>query len=44
MSQTDTSSIFLVLTPLIICGTVLERANMLANIPVADIKKSNINE
>ena len=43
ISQTDTSSIFLVLTPLIICGTVLERANMLANIPIADIKKSNIN-
>jgi hypothetical protein len=31
------------LRPLIICGTVLERAKMLANIPIADIKKSNTN-
>ncbi len=42
ISQTDKSSIFLVLRPLTICGTVLERENMLANMPKTDIKKSNI--
>ena len=42
ISHTDTSSIFLVLRPLIICGTVLDRENMLASIPVADIRKSNM--
>jgi hypothetical protein len=42
INQTDKSSIFFVLRPLTICGTVLERANMLAIMPIMDIKKSNM--
>jgi hypothetical protein len=30
------------LRPLTICGTVLERANILAIMPIMDIKKSNM--
>ena len=42
ISQTDKSSNFLVLRPFTICGTVLDRENMLASTPIADIKKSNM--
>ena len=42
INQTDKSSVFLVLRLLTICGMYIERANMLAIMPITDIVKSNI--
>jgi hypothetical protein len=42
INQTETSSVFLVFMPLIIWGTVLETANIVATIPISATKKLNI--